>query len=503
MSIRKSPEILIQQKILFLKYTDADYIFPYFNLKAFLMPGYKKNISGTYLGGSNIGINAKSDMEKRESVLKVFNFFTSKNIQKLMVTKFKFNSGINSIYDDEKLCSEIDCDAYKNAQPIARPNTITKNYGEYSEKFRNYACEFLFGNKTAVEVLKAIDDITKIYYMSLEGENRTLVSLFLASIIIFEVFMVFSLIFLVFERYKPYFKFISNDFWIVIITGLLLIVYSGIFEIGEKKMTKCQLNLIFLIIGFSFVIIPILYQLIINFPDENKISNWISRHKYFFLFIFILLDITILSILLPSYRTKTIYIEEKENYKICELKDTLITNITYIALLIFKIFIILVILLLIYIEWNLYLIHYDIRYTLVFIYTYILYMIVLLITKYVNLNYIQYFIIYESSNLFSALCSYLCLYFIRIIWILFKKETGESKYIKDISKRSTNAEERNKFNSTFRSNSHDDQYGSNITKYSTRPSEAATFSSFTDNSSKISKNESFFLKLYNYHNIRE
>eukprot|EP00833_Pecoramyces_ruminatium_P008823 jgi/Orpsp1_1/1182855/evm.model.c7180000082928.1 len=138
---------------------------------AYLLPGNKKGVSGSFLGGYNIGINSYSKIEKKESAIEVLKFFTSKDMQEMMVKKFKYNSGILSIYEDEKLCSSYNCNTFKNIQHVGRPNTLTYDYDDYSEKFRNYIFEFLYGNKTAYEVLKRVNDITKIYYVSINGDN--------------------------------------------------------------------------------------------------------------------------------------------------------------------------------------------------------------------------------------------------------------------------------------------------------------------------------------------
>ncbi|OUM60612.1 hypothetical protein PIROE2DRAFT_63037 [Piromyces sp. E2] len=103
------------------------------------MPGGTEGISGSCLGGFNVGIQNNLNESKLKAALKAVEYMTSEEVQKEIVSEYNILSGIASVYDDEKVCSKVDCEIYKNLQPIARPTLDTDNYDEYSVEIRQYA----------------------------------------------------------------------------------------------------------------------------------------------------------------------------------------------------------------------------------------------------------------------------------------------------------------------------------------------------------------------------
>jgi len=253
-------------------------------------------------------------------------------------------------------------------------------------------------------------------------------------IIGFIIFMLFSLIFLFIEKFKYYYTFLPEDFWILTIIGIIIILSTIYIETGKRNLKKCYLNLIFLFHGFSLTKIPIFYKLICNFPEENKIREWISEHKYIFLFIFIFIDITLLILLIiPSYKIKKIEISDGENFEICNIENKISISIIAINLLI-KILILLAILILIYIEWNREDSYYDIRFIVSAIYTDFLIIIISFIIFFLNIeNYKISYILYSSLCLLYSLCNYICIYGIRIMLAIMKKDNDRSLFIKKVN----------------------------------------------------------------------
>lgn len=405
------------------------------NYEASLLPGFKEGISGSVLGGVNLGISKYSREEKREEVIKVFKYLTSKQLQKKLVLKHDIVSGIPSVYDDEEICQQINCELYKNVQPVNRPNSLTNDYNKYSYDFRTLVFDFLYGNATASEIVKKIDDITKIYYISYKEDSYILALISYISFTFIISFIFLSSFVLFFKKYKSYFNFLPSDFWFIINMGTILILCSGIMEIGQKKIIKCQLNYIFIIYGFSFIIIPILYKLIVSFPKENKYSKWIVYHKYLFLFIFLIIDIIHSFFLLSSYSIKQIILKDKENFEICEMKNDFFTTLVMISLLLIKGITLLIILILIYVEWNLKSSFHDLRFIVLGIYSDILFLISIVVIKNISIdNYLIYYILTISIKTITSVFNYFILFFVRIIALLMKKETDESLYIKNINK---------------------------------------------------------------------
>ncbi|OUM63923.1 hypothetical protein PIROE2DRAFT_9454 [Piromyces sp. E2] len=127
------------------------------------LPGKKKGISASIVGGYNIIINNGSSESKKKAAGKIIDFLLSKDIQlKYFFDHNKF-SALNEVYDDEELCSIIDCKLFKKMQYVSRPITYSDDYEKYSANFREYFNKFLRGELTAKETLIKIDNIVRIY----------------------------------------------------------------------------------------------------------------------------------------------------------------------------------------------------------------------------------------------------------------------------------------------------------------------------------------------------
>ncbi|OUM61594.1 hypothetical protein PIROE2DRAFT_12375, partial [Piromyces sp. E2] len=160
---------ILNGNALFLKY----WYFPYGNkdYKKGILLGKNEGVSGSTIGGYNIGISKYIDEKNKKAAIKALKFFTSLEYQKNFTIAEKYFSGIRSLYDDEDVCNSVNCDLAKSFQPIARPNSPTDDYDSYSEKFRKYIFDFLYNDKSAEEVLNKIDDLTKIYTISFDSDE--------------------------------------------------------------------------------------------------------------------------------------------------------------------------------------------------------------------------------------------------------------------------------------------------------------------------------------------
>eukprot|EP00833_Pecoramyces_ruminatium_P018936 jgi/Orpsp1_1/1192968/evm.model.d7180000097296.1 len=127
-----------------------------------------EGVNGSILGGFNVGINKNIDEEKIKASLEVIKYLSSERFQKEVIIKqFKFYSGLSKLYNDEESCHVIDCNIMKQIQFVFRPSTTMQNYRYFSEKTIKLFQQFLNGEKTVVEVLNNIENITKIYIFNL------------------------------------------------------------------------------------------------------------------------------------------------------------------------------------------------------------------------------------------------------------------------------------------------------------------------------------------------
>ncbi|ORX72574.1 hypothetical protein BCR32DRAFT_101103 [Anaeromyces robustus] len=401
-----------------------------------ILPGIKEGISGASLVGSNIGIDSSIDNEKKEAAIEAIKFMTSLEFQKSLVLKQWIVSGILSLYDDKEVCSTIkNCEFYKNVQPIAKPVDKTDNYIEYAEKFTNYFYEYLYGNKNISEesILKKMDDITKFYSMTIDSKETSigLITFILYSVTL--VLMILSSTFPFINFFKKHFSNLTKPSWMIIMLGIIIILMSGYTNYGTITNFKCQIKHVLFSVGNTFIYAPMLYRLIIFFPEENKYSTWIKNHNVKFFLILILLDSLFngLAIFKP-HSIKNIIINDGNNFQICH-EDSLFSIISHILLITYKFIFLLGLLLLIFIEWNIKETFFDMKYLLSSIYINIICLTIYIILDIFFIrNYIWYFILQECLIYIISLSNYIILYGIKLLFPKLSKTDEINKIIKQV-----------------------------------------------------------------------
>eukprot|EP00833_Pecoramyces_ruminatium_P004711 jgi/Orpsp1_1/1178743/evm.model.c7180000066564.2 len=392
------------------------------------IPGIKEGISGSVVGGPNVGISIYSEKSKREAVMKALKYITSKEMQRKYVIRIKSFSPIPSLYEEEEVCKTVNCDFFKSIQLISRPTAVLKDYTNYSSKYRKYIYEFLYGDKSPMDVFQKIEDITKIYYISLDTTDTSVgLTLFIYEIILSTIF-IGSLLFLYIEKFKPYFRILPNKYWIIYIIGQTLMLSNIFIDIGQKSILKCHLKLYIISISYSLYLIPLFYFLIINFPEENnKISVWVNNNKYIFLLSFVIFDIIISSlILLTPFTIEDKMFEDEKIFQVCKMNNPF-GNLFICLIYVFKIIIILLSIFLVFLEWNLKSIHSNINLISISYYSNILLLIgYIIISYFINIkNYIVHFIIYEITYILFSLINYIFLYGIKISFGMTGKKNKE------------------------------------------------------------------------------
>jgi len=315
-SLELGYELILTGKILFTNFFYYIFNNPYYEITAY--PGVKEGISGSTIIGNNIAMGYTTDEERKNATIIAYSYLTSKELQKeFVINKYIFSS-IPSIYQENEVCSKVNCNLYNSIQPFGRPTFNVDDYDAFSDHFRVNVFDYIFRNKSLNEVLRNIDDYTRVYYISLDTEETVigLVSIIVVSVLTF--FMTISLIFLYLKKYKPIFKFLTSDFWILEYLGNVIVLNNIWTEIGKRTTFLCDLNRILIIVGITCNIVPILHKLIISFPVQNNIIKWINDHKYIFISIFFLIDLMTCTIfLIPSYNLKKDKYDEDKIYETC------------------------------------------------------------------------------------------------------------------------------------------------------------------------------------------
>ncbi|ORX84270.1 hypothetical protein BCR32DRAFT_266407 [Anaeromyces robustus] len=310
---------------------------------------------------------------------------------------------------------------YKNQQ---------SEYSNFSKKVRSYIFEYLFGDKSVSEVLTKVNDLTKIYTISLNTEDSSYGLITFIVLITLSVLVVITFLLINMERFKPFFTFLPNSYWHFILLGILCHISSSYTDYDEVLSYKYHIKIFLYCIGFTFIFVPLLFKLIVNFPEKNDKSKWISEHKYLFILIFLLIDVVLNLINIGStYNIKTKIPGNGKMYNEYKITGTF-SKFMIILFVAIKSLIILTILFLIFIEWNIEETLYDLRFSVSAIYIDLISIIMMITMEYIKLNnYLTYKLIGQIFFIIFNLSNYIFFICIRLIFSFFKEKESESKYI--------------------------------------------------------------------------
>jgi hypothetical protein len=420
---------LTEEKALFVKYWDT-YSSPKYEKT--IIPGMKEGMSASCLGGFNLGISVYSSDEKKLAAAKVVTYMTSEETQKRLVYNYGFYSGIIKFYRDDEICKVINCRFIRMIQPLIQSSSNVKDYFDYYLKCKSLIYEFLYNIKSASEVLNQIYDMTHIYFISYKSEDSLLGLVFMIILSTILLVILLSLSFLFIRKFEFSYIFLPKSFWILLVFGCILTLSTSFTYFGRVTPTNCTLRLILLSYGTILCSVPLLYKLISNFPEENKISIWVKNHKYSFLLIFIIFDTILISILifLSPFKVRTVSNQYGQLFQKCGI-ITAFQKIIVFSLFFIKVIYYLIILFLIFVEWNIETTQHDVRFLIVSVYFSIFFITLFIIIHQSRLNdYKAYFIIHDFILILFTLSNYVLLYFLRIFHFSDNKE--EELMIKEL-----------------------------------------------------------------------
>ncbi|ORY85900.1 periplasmic binding protein-like II [Neocallimastix californiae] len=324
------------------------------------LPGNTEGISGSCIGGYNMGINKYISNEKKKKAAKIIEYFASYDFQKNTILNYGFQTALEEIYDDKLICQRYEqCQDFKYIQSILRPIYATEDYSEYSRKFRNYLLKYLYENASLNECLQNIEYLTKIFY----EENSTLMNKFyiiLLGITILYMILTFSIAFT--QKYKSKFKLLNPFYWFLYMLGQIIIMCYGIAGMGETTDFKCQIRPIIFSVGFTLGNTILLVRMLINFPESERHFVRFCEKNFgkTILFSFAIDAILNVIALIEPYGVERI-IDGNIMYNKCKLSSTIgLVAVGFIFL--YKLLILLAMAILIFIEWNIQEFKHDIRY---------------------------------------------------------------------------------------------------------------------------------------------
>jgi len=410
------------------------------NYRMALIPGYFEGVSSARISGFNIGINKniENKIDRVKAAWKFVEYAISIDFQKELFMASESVPAIYSLFDDEEVRNKRGaetCDMFKNVQHMKKPNVDRNEIPDYGDKFYLHSKNYLYNGVSINDTINRLENISKFYYISLDSNDSFIGLISIIIIPVISLIMLFSIVFLFRDNFIPFFKFLPSEMNIIVIIGVIMTLCTSLTNIGPITVLKCQLKIFLFAVGFTFTIIPVLAQLIINFPDHNNISNWVKKHKYLFLLLFLLIDITLFSfsLLKPYFKNQIIIPEEdsdRKNFKVCKMNfnsPVILFSIDIIT----KISILIISLFLIFIEWNIKNTFYDIRLIVNTVYSTMLLLAIFIIIDIIDISdYKLIFIIQIIITSFISISNYLFLYGFKLILAVMHKNNVKLSFIK-------------------------------------------------------------------------
>jgi len=338
-------------------------------------------------------------------------------------------SALEELYYDEEVCKTINCELFKNLQLVSRPTNLSKNYDEYSFKFRKYFMDFLYNNATIEDTLNNIDNIATITYIH---SNSTLGITILILNIVFILIILISFVIILPNKNEFYLNLINKSSWFIMLFGLCCFICFNYTLLGRLNTFKCLLQIFLPIIGISLVSYPILIHEIINFPEPNIYSEYVKNNKLIILFGLIILDIiygTFIYFVTP-FKINPVYIDEGKNYDKCYANSNFQFTLLFIMYC-FKSIIILSIGVLTFLEYNLVSIHDDIKTVCTIISVNIIFILIYIGINVFDLKEFYFQCLFKIVIMYAvAFSNYIIMIWVRMFFE--KNKNFEDKYVKSI-----------------------------------------------------------------------
>jgi len=414
--------LLTGQKYLFLRY----FYIPHSD--AFVgsfIPGKKEGVSGSIVIPNNLAINKYISEDRKQAAGEFLRFLALKESQKEYIIGSSWFSADMELYNDTEVCNKIECDIIKNSLPLSFMDNDENIFGndEYHKKYRSYMYDYLYDDKPLKDVLKKIEDITKIYTFSLKTDDSYTGLIIFFMLLLLFTSTIISLVFIFIKTLENRFRFLSKNLWVLTMLGSLILMSSIATLYGEVSNAKCHLRITLINVGFILSICPSLLKLISNFPEFNKISNWFEKNKYVAIIIIMALTVGLCKIFsISTYDLQDINITNKGHYRKCYMKNAFGIIIYYIVL-VYDFLVIFITFGLIFMEWNLEDTKLDVRYLATALFMDTLSIILLIVIDKISFNdYVLYNVFLAVIILIFSVSNHIFIYLVRIL-PMFRPDT--------------------------------------------------------------------------------
>jgi len=386
------------------------------------LPGKKKGISASCVGGSNISMNRYLTEEKKKAAGEVLNYINSFEQQKFGILNANLISAIHSTYSDPEICQKIDCIKFSTMQSIVRPSSSAINYEQYSQQFRDLVRGYLYdeNNKSAKEILTEVEDLRRIHYVEVNSMTGIIVLTITALVIIISCI---SYVYVTAKRFKQQFVFLPYFYWCMFILGIMITAFYCVSGVNKLSNYNCLIRPFLLSIGFDMAFVPFLLKMIAIFPTKNGFSKLVKDHFAIMFTVCLIVDVglNIAWYLLDPLVVNKFMVTSGKNFQYCGTTDSIGNYIKYVMFAL-KILILLVMSVLSFAEWNLMAFKYDIRTITTTIYNNLIIIISFIIVEKINIDdrYL-YFILRAGLVLIYCISNILIIIGMKYYQITFKK----------------------------------------------------------------------------------
>jgi hypothetical protein len=324
------------------------------------LPGNTDGISGSCVGGYNMGMNIHISEEKKKKVATVMEYISSyEHQQKIM--EIGFQSSFEDFYnDDESICQKyVQCQNIKSIQGILRPVDDSEDYTIFSKKYRNYLLKYLYNDEDLNECLMNIQDLILSSYL----ENSSIINrIYTIVIIVTYIIMIFCYFLAFTKKHKYKFRLLSPFYWFIYMLGQIIIISYGFTGMGKMNEFKCAIKSLIFSVGFTLSNTVLFIRIFINYPESNRRCIYFCEKNFGkTVLIFITIDIVLNTLTLIETSKVDIVVNNDAIYQKCKI-HSIISRLALSLIYSHKVFILLFIALLIFTEWNIKKFKYDIHY---------------------------------------------------------------------------------------------------------------------------------------------
>ncbi|KAL6630729.1 periplasmic binding protein-like II, partial [Neocallimastix sp. 'constans'] len=412
-------------KALFIKYWN---VIPNPVYKMSILPGIKKGISGSTIGGQSVGIGNDIGDKKINASVKILQYVTSREFRKNITLETLEYSTIPSLYDDDDICKVVDCKFMKSIQFVSRKFPPDYPYDDYSKEFRSFIYEYLYGDKPIIEALNEFDNLNKFYSISFSDSIGKAFGFILG---IIAVILVVSLALPFIPNLRKYYKVLYLDFWIYSIFGTFLMFGLCFVGYGPVTVIKCHLRVFFFSFGLSFNLMPIICMFNKSIHKKDILWQAIKKQSYFVIMgVLLINNILYMFILREPFTIDKIFIKNGKNYNRCKSRSGL-NRFCFYLLMILETLIIVIAQWLAFIKRNDMYLKKESRFLVISLYTVLLSLIMIFIVDTVNINdYNKQFILFEVFYILFSISNHFIFFIIRPLWLRYKKIDEELEYLK-------------------------------------------------------------------------